>query len=169
MGNNKFVLYFILCILVFFVVIRNSGGLENPNINPEPNNPVVVPEPPVIVPPKPEPVKPKVLTNNFVYDDYDKAISLAKEFDKNLIIVFGADWCPYCVVLKNDAKNISEFKNYIVCFIDTDKKEENQSIINKFRPRSLPMSVMINDDEQLISKHTGYRNSSYKSWLNSNR
>lgn len=170
--NNKPFLYTVLCVLVFFVILRNGGCLAEPNVEPKPNNPVVVPEPtpepPIVIPPpKPVPPQPKVLEDNFVYDDYQKAIELGKEFKKKIVVVFGADWCPYCVQLKQDAKGIKELEEYIVCFVDTTKKKENQEIINKFRPRSLPTSIIVDTEGKELSKHIGYKNSNYKSWLQS--
>ena len=167
MKTNKTFLYLILCFLIFFVFVRQNGGTDNLNddVKPEPKNPIVVPEPPRPKPTPPEPPKPKVLESNFIYDDYDKAIKLSKEFDRKVVIIFGADWCPYCVNLKNDSKNIRELDKYIVLFVDTDKKQENQKIINRYRPRSLPTSIIIDTKENTVGQKIGYSKSSYSSWL----
>lgn len=171
MKTNKTFLYLLLCFLIFFIVVRHNGGTANQNddIKPEPKNPIVVPEPPVVPTPKPpapppEP-PPKVLETNFIYDDYDKAIKLSKEFNRKTLIIFGADWCPYCVNLKNDSKNIRDLDKYIVLFVDTDKKQENQTIINRYKPRSLPTSVIIDTKENTVAQKIGYSKSAYSSWL----
>lgn len=118
-----------------------------------------------IIPSIPATISLPDLTNNIIYDDYNKAKELAKSYNKKLVIVFGADWCPYCRDLKKDVKNISGFSNYIVCFIDTDKEKE---LVKNFRVRSLPTSVIIDTSEQELARKTGYKNKDYNEWLTTN-
>jgi thioredoxin-related protein len=118
-----------------------------------------IPVPIVIPVPKPE------LKTNILYDEYIKAKELAKAYDKKIVIVFGADWCPYCKDLKKDVNNISGFTNYIVCFINTDKEKE---LVKNFRVRSLPTSIIIDSSEQEIARKTGYKKKDYNDWLEEN-
>lgn len=156
---DKKTLYIILSVLIFLVVARNTKTEK-----------VIVPDVIKPVPVKPIPVKPVVvkpeLETNFIYDDLSKAINLGKQYKRKVIVIFGADWCPYCVVLKTEAKGIKQFDNFIVCFIDTDNKKQNQSAINKYRPRSLPTSVAIAEDQE-ISRKIGYQKQNYAKWLGS--
>lgn len=157
--NNKTLQIVTLCVLLSIVYCR--GRSEQPDTD----NPIVdnKPKPKVIVP---KVTVPK-LENNFIYDDIDKAFELSNIYNKNIIVVFGADWCPYCEELKRDAKTIAQFNQYLVCFIDTDKKDKNQSVINRYKPRSLPTSLFLDTKKKEVSRKTGYKNKDYIKWLNS--
>lgn len=120
-----------------------------------PNNP----KKPIFVPKKP------VLKENIFYDEYDKAKELSVAYNKKLILVFGADWCPYCKDLKRDVKQIKGFSKYIVCFIDTDK---NKEIVQKNKIRSLPTSLILDSKGNELGRKTGYKNADYEKWLDSN-
>lgn len=150
--SNRNILYVALIVLVLMIFRKQGGCDDNPNVIPDPIKPV-----PKVVVPK--------LETNFVYDDLNKAIALGKAHNRNIVIVFGAEWCPYCVVLKKDASKITQFDNYIVAFLDTDNKEANQQAVNLYRPRSLPTSVVVDANKKEISRKIGYRNKDYIKWL----
>lgn len=118
------------------------------------NNANIIPSVPVIVVPD--------LTKNIYYDEYDKCKDLSKKYNKRLVLVFGADWCPYCRILKKDIDNITEFKKYIVCFIDTDK---NKELVQKYRIKGLPTSVIVDHKETELARKTGYKQADYNQWL----
>lgn len=105
------------------------------------------------------------LKNHIYYDEYEKCVKLSKAYNKKIVIVFGADWCPYCKSLKKDMDNITHFAQYIVCFIDTDK---NETLVSKYRIRGLPTSVIIDSKEKELSRKTGYKNKDYNEWLENN-
>lgn len=153
--NNLTVILFALVTIIFVRQISHTA--ENPNPKPP------QPKPPVVVP-NPEPI-PK-LDTNILYDEYDKSIELAKTHKRKVILIFGADWCPYCVKLKKEVKSIKEFGKYIVCFLNTDNKN-NQSLLNKFKPRNLPTSVLIDIKAKEFARKIGYKNREYVSWLKS--
>lgn len=113
---------------------------------------------------KPEP-SPVVNTKRIFFDDYISAIKISKQNNKKLIIIFGADWCPYCEELKKDIQNIKQLEKLIICIIDTDNRQANQNTINKYRPKNLPTSILI-DKEKEISRKIGYRKKDYLLWLN---
>ena len=143
------ILLIIALFLIGFAIYQKQGS----NIIPTPEIPIV------IIPNKPE------LQTNIFYNEFDKCKNLAFSYNKKLIIIFGADWCPYCKDLKKDVKNIKEFSEYIVCFIDTDK---NKDLIKKFRVRGLPTSIIIDSKENELSRKTGYKKPDYEEWLSSN-
>jgi thioredoxin-related protein len=150
----KAIWYLILIVFISLIYYRNNESTTNPTPPPEQPiiNPVVNPDPPEDI----------ILDTNIIYDDIDKAEALSKIHTRNLIIVFGADWCPYCVDLKKDAKTIKEFDKYIVCFINTDK---NKNLSRKFRVRNLPTSVIIDKSGKEKSRKTGYKNKDYVKWI----
>ena len=104
------------------------------------------------------------LTTNIFYDEYDKAKKIAIEYNLKLVLVFGANWCPYCKDLKKDVDNIKEFKSYIVCFINIDN---NKNLVQQYKIKSLPTSVIIYKGIE-EAKKTGYKNKDYCEWLQEN-
>ena len=94
-------------------------------------------------------------------DDYEKAVAVA---DKKVLVIFGADWCGYCRLLKNDLKDM-DLKNYVVCVVDLDRRED---IGRKLDVRSLPTSVIMLDGKQ-TSRKEGYKKNEYQDWLSANR
>lgn len=125
-------------------------------------SPIIPNVPNVIVPNNP----PTRLSKNIYYEEYDKCKELSKQYQRKLVLIFGADWCPYCRDLKKDASTITEFNNYIVCFIDTDK---NKNLVEKYRVRGLPTSVIINDQEEELDRKAGYKKASYNEWLKNSK
>lgn len=104
----------------------------------------------------------------YLDNDLDSAIYLAKKEDKNVLMIFSADRCRYCQYLKADLPTL-ETNDYVVCIIDTDK---NPQITKSFKVSSLPTSIIISvksGDQKIISRNSGYSKSSYQSWLNKNK
>jgi thioredoxin-related protein len=60
------------------------------------------------------------LKDNIVYDDLNKSIELASKHNRKVLIIFGADWCPYCKTLKKDISTLF-IQKYVVSIIDIDK------------------------------------------------
>ena len=143
--NNKILLIIGLGLIVFSLYNHYT------------NNASVIPGVPVVV----VPFLPD-LTKNIYYDEYDKCKSLSAQYNKKLILVFGADWCPYCRILKKDIDKITGFKKYIVCFIDSDK---NKELVQKYRIKGLPTSVIVDSKETELSRKTGYKQADYNQWL----
>ena len=97
-----------------------------------------------------------------IYGDYDSAVSLSREENKPLLLIFSADWCGYCTKLKQDILVDDSTKNYITCVIDTDM---DKGITKKHKARSLPTSVVLNKGEETKRK-IGYKNKTdYTNWL----
>lgn len=152
--SNKNVLYIVLIVLLLLIA-RQQGGCVDLE---KPNPPVVDNITPVVIP---------KLESNFVYDDLEKAKALASFHKRNIVIVFGAEWCPYCRKLKQDSKSIKQFDKYIVCFLDTDNRNANQADMNKYKPKNLPTSVIVDKEGKELSRKIGYRNKDYIKWLES--
>lgn len=142
--NNKILLIIGIGLVIFSI---NSKYIANRITIP--NIPIVAPE----------------LTKNIYYDEYDKCKDLSIQYNKKLVLIFSADWCPYCRILKKDIDNIILFKQYIVCFIDTDK---NKNLVEKYEIKGLPTSVIIDSRENELSRKMGYKQIDYNKWLDSN-
>lgn len=105
------------------------------------------------------------IADDIYIDDISVAEQEAKETDKKLLLIFGADWCKYCVVLKNDLDKqldtVTEY--YVVCHVDYDT---NKELVRKYRVNGgIPYSVVINKDGSIKTKlgYSGF--SGYRTWL----
>lgn len=149
---NKNYLYIPLIILI--AIAFNRHNTANEPVSKPVDNPVVVN--PI------EPIKPKEKIENFIYDDFEKAIALSDKHHIKILIVFGADWCVYCEELKRDIKPMNIDK-IILCFIDTDNPV-NRKIVARFKPRSLPTSILFYQNKEQQRK-IGYSKKEYLKWV----
>ena len=89
------------------------------------------------------------------------SICLGKE-----LIIFGADWCPACVKLKNFVNsNPKELEGFDIQIIDIDK---NPEVKKGLKIRLLPTSVIF-DNDKLQSKLEGYTQSNFTNWIIKNK
>ena len=102
--------------------------------------------------------KPPIFT-----DEYNVAQKMSKDLKLDIIIVFGADWCKYCKLLKKDLTlNQQKISDKIFLFIDTDKQSD---IASKYKIKSIPASFYIKNNKT-ISNKTGYNNiTNYLNWI----
>lgn len=89
-----------------------------------------------------------------------KAFVTAKKENKNILLMFGADWCPWCHKLHNlfhNNKEIKEYlkKHFITIMVDVGKDRKNplnQDILKKARVGGLgyPGLAVLNYKGQLL-------------------
>lgn len=102
-------------------------------------------------------------TNAYVAD-LNVALRLSQETKQNVLVVFSAEWCGYCSSLKKDLIDLKGLENKILCIIDVD---DNKKLARQYKAKTLPTSVLINSDEQELSRLSGYEKISYQKWLQS--
>lgn len=94
-------------------------------------------------------------------ESYEEAIS--KE-DARVLVIFGAKWCKYCRILKEDLDSL-DLDGYTVCVVDVDSRKD---LARKHETKSLPTSLVLENKKE-VSRHVGYEKEGYQAWLNSNR
>lgn len=94
-------------------------------------------------------------------EDYESAM---KEKDRKVILVFGADWCPHCVLLKEHLKE-KKLDGYLVCVVDVDKNREAKK---SHSVRILPTSIILENGEE-VSRKRGFDKKNYDAWVEENR
>jgi thiol-disulfide isomerase/thioredoxin len=103
--------------------------------------------------------------DGFILSSIEETQKLSKLTNKPALIIFGADYCQFCQVLKQDilANQLNpSIDKYIICYVDT---EDNPDLKNKYKISSIPDSRIFIDNKQ-VSKTTGYSKDTYIKWLN---
>jgi thioredoxin-like negative regulator of GroEL len=85
-------------------------------------------------------------------DNLEDAFILSQESNQDILIVFGADWCPSCKLLKKDInENVDQF-NSIVCFVDFDKRPD---LVKEYMVKIIPDSIIYRENVE-IKRRKGY-------------
>lgn len=104
-----------------------------------------------------------------IVETYEDALDLSNSTDTKIFIYFGADWCKYCVKMKNTTfkdEKVEKYllKNFVVLKIDVDNKKF-KNIKEKFKVKSLPDYLII-DKENVTKRSSGYMESKdFIDWL----
>lgn len=92
--------------------------------------------------------------------DYKTALVKSKESHKVLVMVLGADYCPWCRKFENKTLNSSLVKpkldkEFVVLVVD--KKFDIETFPTKYRTSFTPKVFLINPiDETVLLESTGY-------------
>jgi thioredoxin 1 len=102
--------------------------------------------------------------NGPVYDekadahrDYAKAIVTADASQKNIVLIFGANWCPDCRALdaqmhKGELASILE-NNFVVVKVDLGRHNKNLDLANHFHvpvERGIPALAVLDPSGRLL-------------------
>ena len=92
--------------------------------------------------------------------DYKTALSKAKKENKPLMMVLGADYCPWCRKFERKTLNSSLVKPRLdkeVVTLVVDKKFDVETFPQKFRTQFTPRVFFINSkNEEMLFDTTGY-------------
>lgn len=141
---------FLSVAIIFVIFLKTTEEKQEPS-RPEPARPEM----------KQHQEQPKKDNSPIFEDDYQKAVANA---DRNVLVVFGADWCKYCKILKKDMPAMN-LDGYVICVVDVTK---NKALKNEKGVTSLPTSIVMNDGKE-VARMVGYEFNQYEKWINSNR
>src|SRR5271154_4672838 len=88
---------------------------------------------------------------------YDKAVAQAKTENKAILLDFtGSDWCPWCIKLKQEVFDTSQFKDYakdhlVLLEVDfpnhkyqsAELKQQNQVLSKKYQITGYPTVIVM--------------------------
>lgn len=94
--------------------------------------------------------------------DLELALKLSKQTKQKVVVIFSASWCSFCKILKNDMPYLSGFDNKIICILDVDQEKK---LAKKFKTKSLPTSIKLNEDGEELDRIIGYEKIPYSKWL----
>ncbi len=95
-------------------------------------------------------------SSDISFKSYDEALKIAKEEDKNVYVLFGADYCSWCIKQKNvlSSNLVSNgLSNYVVCYVDILKEKD---LASKYKIKSVPVNMIIDDNENVLKTKVGY-------------
>ena len=97
--------------------------------------------------------------------DIKKAVEMAKQNNKHVLIVIGGNWCPWCLRLNKMIHEDAEigaalYDNYVVVKVNYDKEHTNMPVLSKLEfPQRLgfPVIVILNQEGKRIhTQNTAY-------------
>jgi len=95
-------------------------------------------------------------------NNYNDAILLSKTIEHKVLLIFSADWCVNCQVLKNDLIKHNDLHDIIICTVDIDHSPD---IARSFKIRKIPVSIIL-DNNQEKSRYIGYKQyTEYLLWI----
>lgn len=84
----------------------------------------------------------------------DDAFAISQEIKVDVFLIFTADWCPSCQIMKNDIhNNLDQFQNTIICYIDYD---EYKDMAKQYQVKTLPDYRLYRNNVE-IKKKIGYK------------
>jgi thiol-disulfide isomerase/thioredoxin len=94
----------------------------------------------------------------------EEAFMLSEEINADVFLIFTAEWCPSCKVMKNDIyNNLDQFQNSIICYIDYDKYKD---MAKQYDVKILP-DYRIYRNKVEIKKKIGYKSKNELfDWIN---
>jgi thioredoxin-related protein len=96
---------------------------------------------------------------DFIEDDYVKALQTATDSQKQLMVMFYADWCPHCTVMKttvlNDDGVIGMLNSNYVCLQINVDKPESKELMSKFGVITFPTFIFIDGNENMLYNMVG--------------
>jgi thioredoxin-related protein len=103
--------------------------------------------------------------DGFILSSIEETQKLSKLTNRPALIIFGADYCKFCNVLKQDILNHQlspAVDKYIICYVDI---KENSALKDKYGISIIPDSrIFVNSKE--AHKTKGYSKDIYIKWLN---
>ncbi len=94
----------------------------------------------------------------FIENDYERALALAKETKRSIVVDTFASWCHSCLSMRSfvfeDPKVIAHANDVVWLVLDVDKKE-NEAILKRLLPPALPTFYRLDSNGEVTSKWIG--------------
>lgn len=91
------------------------------------------------------------------------SVALSEKSDKEILVVFTADWCKYCSIMKQDISKAPKIvEDKIVCYVDYDT---NNDLVKEYKVKLIPDYFILK--KRIEMKRTvGYTNwGNFMMWL----
>jgi len=100
--------------------------------------------------------------------NYTETIEFAKRNNKQVLLIFGAEWCQWCKKMKSETLNNSSVQSkmsaYVYYYVDTDKEKD---IAKKYKVSGIPYYAIINPtNESIVRQGNGFKSSTeFVAWM----
>jgi thioredoxin 1 len=100
----------------------------------------------------------------YIYDSLEDAVIISQNTKQPILVVFTADWCKFCNVMKKDIEdNITDFDDYIICYVNSEKRSD---LAKEYRVKTIPDYFVLKNNIE-IKRKVGYSNyMNLTQWLN---
>jgi len=89
------------------------------------------------------------------------AFAEAKKGGKLVLVDLYADWCGWCKVMDREVFASPAFRKqaerFVLLRLDTEDRGEGAAMANRFRATSLPLMLILDANQALVSEIRGYR------------
>ena len=124
-----------------------------PEFDPDRPSPRPPRNPPKNSPPRRQPPK----KGDRYFYDLDEAVSDARTHNRDLYVMFYADWCSWCKKMKAETledPNVSErLDRHSVALINT---ERFQALARRYRVTGIPVSLLMNKEGRTLKRKSGF-------------
>lgn len=114
-----------------------------------------------------EQIQPPVVPPIPKIGSYQDVLRVAKEQNREMLLIFGADWCSWCKKLETtlaSSQVIKATSKYIVYRVNVDKEK---SVASKFNVSGLPCYCIVDANERVVKTGSGYKaEAAFLLWLN---
>lgn len=110
--------------------------------------------------------------------DIQRALANARERDTQVLLEFGADWCPDCnevarLLGESPAKNVAESK-FEVVYIHVGRFDRHEDLLQRYRVERIATLVVLSNDGRRVAQTTlepisdrsGLTSDALAEWLN---
>lgn len=106
---------------------------------------------------------PAIAGEGFFLDSPEEAFALMDSTGQDMLLIFGADYCKYCNIMKKDILDNPEFfDNIIVCYVDIEQRED---LSKEYKIKTIP-DYMIYRGKTQVRRRVGYPGfDQFKTWL----
>lgn len=111
-------------------------------------------------------LRPSVASSPVFVEQFMDAIVESEATQKDILLIFTAEWCKNCKIMKKDINNnIFQFHNIVISYVDID---EHRDLAKQFDVKAIPDYRIIRNTKE-IKRHIGYKNfNTFLKWFNVN-
>ncbi|MBM9546470.1 thioredoxin family protein [Leptospira sp. 201903074] len=100
--------------------------------------------------------------SDIILSQYEESLAIAKDSNRKLIVVFGADWCPDCraldLIFQEPEPKALLSQNFIVFKVDVGRFDKNLSLNDKLGnpiQNGIPALVVIDPTGNILTSTKG--------------
>lgn len=100
----------------------------------------------------------RLRSDHVLRTDIQRALANARERDTQVLLEFGADWCPDCnevarLLHESPAKDVAESK-YEVVYVHVGRFDRHEDLLQRYRVESIATLVVLSNDGRRVAQTT---------------